>query len=272
MTDKHRRRRPQDDFEPPDDPEGIAWDDTVDVVCVGVGVTATAAAVAAVKLGLTVLRAAPASTDDEAAAEYLRQVTDDIPPAEPDGPAGALPVRLVDGPSRVRPEFPVGTVTFVGASLRDWAGQCLPARGGVLSTTVVDPRLTVHYTGADEHVEAVSVGVVDLRSDPGTVAEWAAERARDEDVPRVPVENLAHLVFDDGRVAGVAVTKAAGDSELELVRARYSVILALRDDAELSWPQRLDAESAELAFVTRAASRFGRLELLVRNPGGRSPR
>ncbi len=251
MADKHRRRRPPEP-EPQDDVEGIAWDDTVDVVSVGVGVTATAAALAAVRLGLTVLRATPAAVDDEQTAEYLRQVTDDIVvdsivPAEFE--ADVLPLRRVTGPVPHREEFAKGAVSFDGAALRNWAAQCLPAGGGVLSTAVADPDRTT-----------VSVGVVDPRSESATVADWVAEQARRQDVPVVPVENLAHLVFDDGRVAGVALTT---DTGVELVRARHTVVLALRDDAVLSWPPTADA--AEMAFVTRAASRFGRLELLVRD-------
>lgn len=261
MADKHRRRRPPEP-EPQDEFEGIDWDDTVDVVCVGVGVAATAAAVAAVRLGLTVLRATPAAVDEEQTAEYLRQVTDDIVvddivvdgigvdgivPAEFE--ADVLPLRRVEGPVPHREEFAKGAVSFDGAALRNWAAQCLPAGGGVLSTAVADPNRTT-----------VSVGVVDLRSEAGTVADWVAEQARQQNVPRVPVENLAHLVFDDGCVAGVALTT---DSGIELVRARQTVVLALRDDAVLAWPP--DTDDAEVAFVTRAASRFGRLELLVRD-------
>jgi len=251
MADKHRRRRPPEP-EPQDEFEGIDWDDTVDVVCVGMGVAATAAALAAVRLGLTVLRAAPAAVHDEPTAEYLRQVTDDIVvegivPAEFE--ADVLPLRRVEGPVPHREEFAKGAVSFDGAALRTWAAQCLPAGGGVLSTAVADPNRTT-----------VSVGVVDRLSESGTVADWVAERAREQDVPLVPVENLAHLVFDDGRVSGVALTTDVG---VELVRARHTVVLALRDDAVLSWPP--IGDGAEMAFVTRAASRFGRLELLVRD-------
>ncbi|CAJ1509419.1 hypothetical protein [[Mycobacterium] burgundiense] len=269
MADGHRRGRrsapePQHQPEYSDDSDGFAWDDAVDVVCVGLSPVAAAAAVAAANLGWHVCRVRPARELVGDSAEYLRQVTDDVVPVEPDDRTHSVPLRRITGPAPSDREFPIGTVTFVGSALRSWAAQCIDAVGGVLSTEVADPRLMTRYHGVGADIEAFPVGAVDFGAEPVSVGDWLADEMARHDIASNPADVLVELVFDDGRVVGVVLATEVGT---ELVRARRGVVMALREDVtELSWPSETTGARAELAFVTRPASRFGRLELLSAAP------
>ncbi len=237
------------------------WDDVVDVVCAGSAV-ATAAALAAVRLGLRVRLAASSDSVDEDTATYLSSVTDDLADPSPEGVGPELPVRQVDGPAGQPDQNPSGAVTFMGASLRTWAAKCVTAPGGVLSTSVADPRMTTRYTGFGRVTEVVPVCEVTAGADLPPFEQWLDDQADDEDVPTTSEDTLAGLVFDDGRVTGAVLDTPDG---LRTVRARYGVVLALNDGADLTWPSAgvPDGATVDLAFVTMAASRFARLELLV---------
>lgn len=223
------------------------WDEVVDVVCVGAVATATAAAVAAAHAGLSVRLVGLSEALDAPTREYLDSVTADLghPAAEEADPR--LPVRRVAEPVPGRRENTSRVATFVGASLRTWAAECVSAPGGVLSTAVA-------------LVESVEVGEVTFDADLAPLADWIEDRAHELDVPD-QAGTLTSLVFDDGRVAGVIVDTPAGT---RAVRAGRGVVLSL-GGPEPQWPTTGvdDGATARLAFVTRAASRFARLEVLV---------
>ena len=140
--------------------------------------------------------------------------------------------------------------------------MCMAAPGGVLSTSVADPRITTRYTGFGRVTEVLPVCEVRAGADLPPFADWLTERAHDDDAPTTSEDTLAGLVFDDGRVTGAVLNTPGGR---RTVRTRYGVVLALNDGADLTWPSAgvPDGASVELAFVTMAASRFARLELLV---------
>jgi hypothetical protein len=237
------------------------WDEIVDVVCAGSETTATAAALASVRAGLSVRLTGRAEVFDEQTQDYLDSVTDDLgDPGAVTGPQ--LPVRLVQGSIGGRPENTSAVATFVGASLRSWAAQCVATPGGMLCTAVADPRMTTRYTAFGQVVEAVVVGDLTFGSALPPLADWLDDEATEHGVPAL-VGTLQSLVFDDGRVAGAILQTPDGP---RAVRARYGVALTLVG-AEPSWPtDGIDVDApAQLAFVTRAASRFARLELLVRS-------
>jgi hypothetical protein len=222
------------------------WDEVVDVVCVGSVVTATAAAVASARAGLSVRLVNLPDSLDAPTQEYLDSVTDDLgdPPTESVDPE--LPVRTVSaeaGPDRSGSVVP----TFSGAALRNWAARCVSAPGGVLSTAVA--------LG-----DAVVVGEVTFDAEPPPLADWIEDRAHELDVPD-QAGTLTSLVFDDGRVAGAILDTPRGTLA---VRATHGVVIAL-DGPEPRWPTTgVDAgTTARLAFATMSASRFARLEILV---------
>lgn len=112
MADRYGRKpRPQRTQRPAKrDPVETAelgdqhWDDVVDVVCAGSAV-ATAAALAAVRLGLRVRLAASSDTVDEDTATYLSSVTDDL--ADPSPRVWGRNSR--SGRSTARPVSPIRT-------------------------------------------------------------------------------------------------------------------------------------------------------------------
>lgn len=255
------------------EPSSIDWDDVVDVVSVGVGATGLAAALASRAIGLRTYAAGVSPggvgdlagrlgiTDSESAG-YLKSVTSDTGPAAV--PGRTLPIRYVDA-APADAERPAGGYNFAGAALRNWAAACLATPFGLLSTKVADPRLTTRYTSAGRIVEGVVVGTVELGGEQpeADVDTWLAALARDREVTVEPANTLQRLVFEDGDVVGVVIDTPSGSCA---VRTRYGVMMALGDgEQRCQWPADglAGVTTAEVAFVTRAASRYSRLELLV---------
>lgn len=257
------------------EPSSIDWDDVVDVVSVGVGTSGLAAALASQKIGLRTFAvgvspggegdlAGRLGISDSESAGYLKSVTSDTGSAA-SAPARTLPIRYVDTAAPADAGLPVGGYTFVGAALRTWATACLATPFGLLSTQIADPGLTTRYTSAGRMVEGVVVGTVELggRQPEADVDTWLAALARERDVILEPANTLQRLVFADGQVVGVVIDTPSGSYA---VRTRYGVMMALGDAAErCQWPVEglSGVTTAEVALVMRAASRYGRLELLV---------
>lgn len=277
---RQARSAPNRDWDTVEDADETEWDDVADVICDGRGRLGIAVAVAARRVGLDVMLAdAPAATvtpeadglaghlgiTDDDTAEYLRALTEDFTPLP--AALSAISTREVDGP--LRPELPRGRIgTFYGAALRDWGMSCMSSRYGLLYTRVADPRLSVTYTGAGGAVEATVLDTIDI--DPerpaDSLEQWlsAFERDHGDEIPTSGV--LQRLVFDNGVVVGAVLESAGG---VRMVRARHGVMLSLGEEG--STPAAADdlnvRETAEVALVSRAASRFARLELLTRSGG-----
>jgi hypothetical protein len=264
--------------------DAAEWDDTVDVICVGSGgvgsrVVALAAATVmqALELSSELVITSPRDSmrsasladrlgvSDAATIEYLDSVTDDIPVPPDEFGTGELPIRFVEGPVAAVDDVR-GTVlpTFSGAALQTWAGNCLAVPGGMLSTKVADPSLTVSYEESGRSVETLLVASVDFDAHNAVdFVEWMTSTAEDQDVRAGDANELQRLIFDSGAVVGAVLGTPSG---ARTIRARQAVVLAVgADDQRCVWPtEGLDGvRTAQLAFVTRAASRFGRLELLV---------
>ena len=261
--------------------DGSEWDEVADVICAGRGRLGLAVAVAAHRAGLDVMltdgpglavenSAAEAAghlagllgITDEETVRYLQALTEDVTPAPSSDPT--LPVRVVDGP--IHPDLTHGPIeTFRGAALMNWAESCLASAYGSLYTRVADPNLSVTYTGVNGPVDATVLDTIDI--DPERPADsleyWLSTLERDygDELPRSG--SLQRLVFENGVVMGAVVETSSG---VRTVRARHGVMMALGDGLS---PSGVHAdlnrcEPAEVAMVSRAASRFARLELFTR--------
>ena len=273
-----------------DDFDESEWDEIADVICAGRGRIGLAIAVAARRAGLDVmLTDGPAETADDVAGDdaaradaavptgelaallgvtdeetagYLDALTEDIVPLP--GVDAGVTVRVVDGP--LHPELTRGPIgTFFGAALIHWAEACVSSPYGLLHTRVADPRMSVTYTGANGSVEATVLDTIDIDPDrpADSLEHWLTTLEQEHDDALQTSGSLQRLVFENGVVVGAVVESASG---IRTVRARHGVMMSLGDGvAPTGLPTDLDRrESAEVALVSRAASRFARLELLTR--------
>lgn len=274
VSHDHRRRagrsRAEDDHDAFDEIDDSQWDDVVDVVCLGSGRLGVAVAAAVRRAGLDVMVAdAPADTatrgaehlderlgiTDEQTVAYLRALTEDFTPL----PAvdSGIASRVVDGPLRA-PVKRGRLETFFGVALRDWARSCVSSPYGLLYTRVFDPVLRVRYP---DSIEATVLGSVDI--DPGRAEDSVEHWLSAIELPASGA--FARLLFDDGMVIGAVLDSPDGE---RTVRARHGVMLPFGDGVTAGVPgNELEfSETVDVALVFRAASRFARLEFLVREP------
>jgi hypothetical protein len=262
----------------------IAWDAVVDIVCIGGGAGVLAAAIGAGDGGMTVLLADAGRGDgvdadalslsgrlgvtDPETAKYLDALTQDIGPLTRYAGPGHVPTRNVDGPQRA--DAGRGTIaTFVGSALRDWANACLASPYGLLYTQVSRPATTTTYTGAGKPLEVAVVGSIDVVDGQLTegLEDWLAVHAGDLGIGEESSSSLQRLVFEGGQVVGVIIGTPTGP---RAVRANNGLVIQIATDSAVpavQVPGLENVTSVEVALVTRPASRFARLELLVTAPG-----
>jgi len=253
----------------------IAWDDVVDVICVGSDPGPVAHAIAAVGSGLRVLVVARPDAWDTDTAAYIAEMTEELP-ALAEGPAvavtsplaidvraigvraigvRAIDVRAIDAqPARGRV-----IDTFEGARLGEFAAQCWASPLGVLYTDVYPPAAlgaTPMRTGADLRIEAIVIGTCAPDCAP---AEWLAARALDDGIRPDRDVMWTRVVVEFGRVAGVELDCASGPV---LVRAMEGVALPTARHPP-DPPAQPGLPAAEVAIVGLAAGRFSRVELLL---------
>lgn len=245
----------------------LYWDDVVDVICAGSGPGALAQTILCADLGLNVVladavNAADLADDDTLA--YLQAMIDDL------GLAGRAPQNLEVPLTRAVPEPPPSpkkgrhatVAPFVGSRLRDWAAHCAASPFGVIYSAVPD-GMTPMRTDAGQAIRAAVLGAYRPDADrPGPgLADWLAGQVRERDILSEG-SGLQRLIFEDGRVAGAALE---GPSGTRLVRALDGVALSTGPTpGGAEWPSQPDLRDIEVqvAVVSRAASRFGRVELL----------
>ncbi|QEN12305.1 hypothetical protein ACRDU6_06140 [Mycolicibacterium sp. ELW1] len=240
------------------------WDDVVDVICAGAGPGALAHAICCADHDLDV-EIADAEIGwqalDPDTAAYLESMTEDL------GLAGTPARDLELTAVRVQP-VPAKTdrratiEPFFGSRLRDWSVRCLASPFGVIYSHVPDIMTPMRA----ESAETVRVAVLgDYRPDadrPGrALAEWLREQADDRDIYGASGTVLQRLIFEYGRIAGAELSTPQGS---RLVRATAGVALSIGPwPAETDWPVQTGlADGAQVAVVSRTASRFGRVELL----------
>ncbi len=242
--------------EPGEQPDTeIAWDDVVDVICVGSDPGPVAHAIAAAGSGLRVLVVARPDVWDTDTAAYIAEMTAELP-ALAEGPAVTVTLgRAIDAqPARGRV-----IDTFEGARLGEFAAQCWASPLGVLYTDVYPAAAlgaTAMHTGADLRIEAIVIGTCAPDCAP---AEWLAARALDDGIRPDRDVMWTRLVVEFGRVAGVELDSASGPV---LVRAMEGVALPTARHSSAP-PAQPGLPAAEVAIVGLAAGRFSRVELLV---------
>jgi hypothetical protein len=264
------------------DADQMVWDDVVDIVCIGRGAAVLAAAVGADRSGMSVcfadagrvvadaesLAARLGVTDDETVG-YLTALTEDIGPLIRCAVPAQVPVRNIDAPAPAETQRPGARpgrlATFVGSALRGWADRCLASPYGLLFTSIAHPAMTVTYTSAGETLEAAAVGTIDVRD--GQLVEgldqWLAAQSQALDAGESVLNSLQRLVFQEGQVVGVIMDTPTGP---RAVRADRGVVLESGGSAPiptLPVDGLQGVSSVTVALVTRAASRFARLELLA---------
>lgn len=255
----------------------LEWDDEVDVVCTGAGLAGLAGAISAVDGGAEVLVArAPVppaggqpgwftlgSGDGETAA-YLGALAEDLDVAALSQLDDDLPIRPAPEPAaapgrRIPP--------FVGSQLRDWTARCIPSPSGYLYTRVTDWASTTMQTGDGDALEVTEIG--SMAPEPsdivGSVLQWLDEEARMRDVDMRAVTGFERLVFEERDVIGAVFTTADGPFA---VRARHGVLFCGASFPAVRPPPRpaTGDEVLRVALVGKAASRFGRVELLMSEP------
>ncbi|KAA0111380.1 hypothetical protein [Mycolicibacterium sp. P1-5] len=240
------------------------WDDVVDVICAGAGPGAFAHAVCCADQDLDVeLADAQISlqTVDSATAAYLQSMTEDLGLA--DTPAPDLELSTVRAqPVPARTDRRATIEPFFGSRLRDWSVRCIASPFGVIYTQIPDMMTTMRADGG-ETIRVAALGDYRPEGDrPGVaLTEWLRRQVAERDIFGEVGMALQRLIFEEGRVAGAALSTPDGT---RLIRATLGVALsigALPDDT--GWPVQTGLpDGAQVAVVSRTASRFGRVELL----------
>lgn len=238
-----------------------AWDEVVDVLCVGTGPGVLAYAISAVERDADVLLIGAAEHGDPGTSEYLSAMTEDL---ESDRPADLdLPFIRAE-PAAARSGRRDRIEPFIGSRLRDFSAQCVASVFGVLHTES-DLAGAAVRTDAGHLLYATELGRFRPGSDrPGpALVDWLDARAGELGVERDSAMTLQRMVFDAGQVAGAAVR---GPSGTRLVGATRGVVLATKAvPAGAEWPVRpeLSDTLVSVAIVRETASRFGRVVLLA---------
>lgn len=238
------------------------WDYVVDVICAGAGLGALAHAIWCTDVDLDVEFAgaelSPATIDPDTAA-YLDSMTEDL------GPEVERDLRLAVAhvkPVVVSKDRKAAIEPFFGSRLRDFSARCVASPFGVVYSQVPDDMIAMHSAG--ETIRVAVLGEFHPETDcPGwEVAEWLGERADERGLLDDSGSAVRRLIFEDGRVAGAELATSSGT---RLVRATVGVALSIGPrPAKADWlvQNALPGCTAQVAVVSRTASRFGLVELL----------
>ncbi len=245
----------------------VDWDDEVDVLCVGSGPGVLAHAIACAASDADVLMAdaaAPVDVRDAETLAYLSAMTEDLGPITPVDTDLELPVIRAEPVQAAATDRRATIEPFIGSRLRDFAAHCVASPFGVLYTQIPESDRTAMRTDGDEIVQAASVGTFRAGADEvgPALIEWLDAHARERGIARDTDSTVRRLIFENGRVAGAALTTPSGET---LVRAAWGVAMSTRSvPGAPQWPVQPDLRDtvADVAVVACTAGRFGRVALL----------
>ncbi|BBY63423.1 hypothetical protein [Mycolicibacterium helvum] len=238
------------------------WDDVVDVICAGAGPGALAHAIWCTDLDLDVEfvdAELSSQTIDPDTAAYLQSMTDDLGPPVARDPELAV---IHAQPVVVSKDRRATIEPFFGSRLRDFSARCVASPFGVIFSQIPDDMVALRSSG--ETIRAAVLGDYRPETDrPGAeLAEWLRGQADERGLLDHAGTALQRLVFEEGRVAGAALATPDGT---RLVRATVGVALSIGSVPDGGdWPvqSELPSGAAQVAVVSRTASRFGLVELV----------
>jgi hypothetical protein len=254
------------------------WDLEVDVVCIGAEAGVLAAGLVAANAGFDVYLGtseSPQSGADLAAPVSYRggdgQTTRHLAGFDyaftgGGPPLGFWPVRAVEDVVPPRSNRRAVIEPFFGAALEQWAQRCAAAPHGVVYDRVTKRQMTKMRSGTrGEKVEAAIVGSVELSPGlpPLSLSRWLRAHAAEADLLPDTEVRLVKLVFEDHAIAGALIDTRDG---VLAVRARENLIIGVDDPVrERAHPlvSATDPVTVNVCLVSKAASRFGELEILT---------
>lgn len=100
--------------------------------------------------------------------------------------------------------------------------------------------------------------------------DWLTTRVADLGITVHTLTSLERIIFDSGTVIGAVITTPHGSRS---IRARHGVTLAPpASSGRITTPDNLTPEQqVQIGIVSRTASRFGRVELLITTPPSVKP-
>jgi hypothetical protein len=242
----------------------VAWDEVVDVICVGSSPGVLAYAICCVAADLDVVLVRASGESDPQTDAWYAAMTEDLPAPRlnpgreitaEDRHAFSL-ARLVPIPAPTGKR--VTLEPFIGEHLRQWSAQCAQSPYGVMFTQVPD-LLVPMRTEDGESVTAVSIGdfgsAKSQARDDGLEG-WLLQEAAEMDLLE-PENVLAAMVLEGGRIAGVHLDDGS------LIAASGGLALPVGATAPHS-PLPLDADGLVVAILGRPAGRFATVDLLRR--------
>ena len=253
------------------------WDLEVDVVCLGAEGGVLAAGIVAANAGFDVYVGISESTAGGDLATPLGyrggdgQTTRhlagfDYAFTAGVRPHGLWPVRAVEEVTPPRFHRRGVIEPFFGAALEQWAYRCAAAPHGVVYDRVTKRQMTeIRSSTKGEKVEDAIVGSVELGPalPPLSLSRWLRAQAAEADlVPDADVR-LNRLVFEDNAIAGALIETRDGQLA---VRARENLIVGVGRPAHDHLHPLVSATnqvSVNVCLVSKAASRFGELEIVT---------
>jgi hypothetical protein len=253
------------------------WDHEVDVVCIGAEGGVLAAGLVAANAGLdTYLGISDSAGGGDLAASLSYRAGDGQTTKHLAGFDYAFggvgrapsfwPVRAIEGVVPPRAHRRSVVEPFFGAVLEQWAHRCAAAPNGLVYNRVTKRQMTeMRSCTRGEKVEVAVVGSVELRPDLPALSlrEWLRTQAGDVDLRPETGVRLVKLVFEDDGVAGALIETPDGTLA---VRARENLIIGTRDfPTERTHPlvSATEPVTATVCLVSKAASRFGELEIVT---------
>jgi hypothetical protein len=243
------------------------WDTEVDLVCIGAGIGGLATAIATVDAGEDVIVADTArgwlqhDGVDVETEDFLAAVVEGLDPLARHPGASRVPTRIArDWTGDERSLEP-----FVGATIRAWDAQCLGSPYGTLHSSVLGWQRTRMRSSDGEAIEVIPIGEIDWHDGLGEhdLLHWMGGQAYERDVDVLAASSLQRIVFEEGLIIGIVLDTPDGPYA---VGTRRGVTLSPPDIGPAAVDRLTDpsqGDRRQVCLVGRAASRFGRVELVT---------